>query len=124
MSMNKRAIGSAWEEAVACYLSQAGVSILARNYRCSQGEIDLIGYHRDCLVFFEVKYRKNELYGKPEEAVNIRKQENICRCALVYLHCHGGMERAVRFDVVAVCGEQIRWYQNAFPFRRGKRRWN
>ena len=122
--MNKRAIGSAWEEAAVCYLKQAGVHILARNYRCSQGEIDIIGYHRDCLVFFEVKYRKNDLYGKPEEAVGIRKQEKICRCALFYLYCHGKLDREIRFDVIAVCGDRMQWYQNAFPFRKGKRKWN
>ena len=122
--MNKRKIGSAWEEAAVRWLQRAGVRILARNYRCSQGEIDVIGYHRDCLVFFEVKYRKNEEYGSPEEAVGAAKQQKICRCAAVYLYSHGGMEQAIRFDVVAVCGERVRWYQNAFPFRKGRGKWN
>lgn len=122
--MNKREIGSAWEEAAVCYLQRAGVRILARNYRCSQGEIDIIGIHRDCIVFFEVKYRKNDLYGKPEESVGLRKQQKICRCALFYLYCNGGIEQEVRFDVIAVCGEKISWYQNAFPFRRGRGKWN
>ena len=119
--MNKRKIGSAWEGAAVCWLIRAGVRILERNYRCSQGEIDIIGYHRDCLVFFEVKYRKNQIFGQPEEAVGIQKQEKISSCALFYLLKHGGVEQAIRFDVVAICGEQIRWYQNAFPFRQKRR---
>lgn len=122
--MNKRETGSAWEEAAVCYIRRAGVRILARNYRCSQGEIDIIGYHQDCLVFFEVKYRKDTAFGSPEEAVGAAKQEKISRCALVYLYSHGGIEQAIRFDVIAVCADRICWYQNAFPFRRGKKKWN
>ena len=120
--MNKRKIGSAWEEAAVCYLQRAGVCILARNFKCSQGEIDIIGYHHDCLVFFEVKYRKDDQFGKPEEAVGIAKQEKISRCALFYLQYHGGLNQAIRFDVLAICGEKISWYQNAFPYRKYRRR--
>jgi len=117
--MNKRKTGSAWEEAAVCWLQKAGVRILARNFRCSQGEIDIIGYHQDCLVFFEVKYRRDDRFGMPEEAVGSAKQKRICRCAKYYLYRHGYHMQAVRFDVVAVCAETIRWHQNAFSFYDG-----
>ena len=117
--MNKRKTGSAWEEAAVCWLQKAGVRILARNFRCSQGEIDIIGYHQDCLVFFEVKYRRDDRFGMPEEAVGRAKQKRICRCAKYYLYRHGYHTQAVRFDVVAVCAETIRWHQNAFSFDDG-----
>ena len=51
--MNKRQAGAFWEEAVTAYLMRSGVNILERNYRCSRGEIDIIGFHRGCLVFFD-----------------------------------------------------------------------
>lgn len=119
--MDKHKIGASWEEAVACYLKNAGVTIVERNYRCSQGEIDIIGFHQDCLVFFEVKYRKNEAFGTPQEAVDRRKQAKICRCAEVYLYRQQIQpDRRMRFDVVAVCGEDIRWIRNAFAYRRSR----
>ena len=120
--MDKRRIGTSWEEAVTCYLQNAGVTIAVRNFRCSQGEIDIIGFHQGGLVFFEVKYRKDEAYGTPAEAVNLRKQTKICRCADYYLYRHHVPQtQPVRFDVVAVCGRNIDWIQNAFAYRSQKR---
>ena len=66
--MNKRQAGAFWEEAVTAYLMRSGVNILERNYRCSRGEIDIIGFHRGCLVFFEVKYRNDDRFGTALEA--------------------------------------------------------
>ena len=67
--MNKREVGAAYEEAAAVFLEKNGVRILERNFRCRQGEIDLIGRDGEYLVFFEVKYRKNADAGLPAEAV-------------------------------------------------------
>ena len=120
--MNKRQTGAFWEEAVAGWLERNGVSIRDRNFRCSQGEIDIIGYHQDCLVFFEVKYRKNTAFGTAAEAVGYKKQQTICRCADFYLYRNRIPENtSVRFDVVAVCGDKIDWLQNAFEYRRAGR---
>ena len=120
--MDKHKIGASWEEAAASYLKNAGVTIAVRNYRCSQGEIDIIGFHQGCLVFFEVKYRKDEAFGTPAEAVDLRKQSRICRCADFYLYQHHvPQERPMRFDVVAVCGDRIDWIQNAFEYRRSRK---
>lgn len=105
------------------YLERAKVAVYARNFRCSQGEIDIIGYHQGCIVFFEVKYRKDDRFGDPKEAVNARKMEKICRCADVYLYRFRiPADTPVRFDVVAVTGEHIQWIQNAFEYR-GKGKW-
>lgn len=120
--MNKRQAGASWEEAAVRYLERQGVHVTERNYRCSQGEIDIIGYHRGCLCFFEVKYRKDDAFGSPSEAVDLRKQKKICRCADMYLYLHRiPQDQSVRFDVVAVCGERIQWIQNAFEYRRARR---
>ncbi|MDO4303503.1 MAG: YraN family protein [Bacillota bacterium] len=115
--MNKREIGKEYEQAAASYLEDNGFRILERNFRCRQGEVDLVGIHQDCLVFVEVKYRKNDRAGSPEEAVNYRKQIRICKTSDYYrlIHpWHGS--RQVRYDVVAICADDIRWHQNAFDY--------
>lgn len=67
--MNKRQIGTLYEEKAARCLQAAGYEILERNYRCRAGEIDLIAKDHDFLVFVEVKYRENASMGTPLEAV-------------------------------------------------------
>lgn len=114
--MNKKESGAAWEQKAAAYLEAFGMKIAERNYRNRQGEIDIIGYHEEYLVFVEVKYRRSTDKGYAAEAVNIRKQRKICRVADYYRYTHGlGENTAVRYDVVAVQGESIEWIKNAFP---------
>lgn len=113
--MNTRKKGAKYEEKAAAYLHSQGVQILERNYRSRRGEIDLIGRDGEYTVFFEVKYRRDNAKGYPTEAVNYGKQKNICTVADYYrmLH-HMGETTPVRYDVVAICGEEITWYRNAF----------
>ena len=113
--MNKRKAGALGEERAAEYLESRGVKIVTRNFRCRQGEIDLIGQHEGYLVFVEVKYRKTDRKGNALEAVNLPKQRQICKTADYYRYIHGlGAFTPVRYDVVALQGEEIRWIQNAF----------
>lgn len=113
--MNKRALGSIWEEQVCTFLKREGCEILEKNYRSKRGEIDLIVQDGRYLVFVEVKYRKNSAAGFPEEAVDYRKQLRISRTAQDYLLKKRLPETTpCRFDVVAVCGEQIHYIRNAF----------
>lgn len=115
---DRRGTGRLGEEAAARYLEQQGVRILARNFRGRDGEIDLIGEEAGTLVFFEVKTRTNPQCGDPAEAVTPAKQQSICRTALYYLHRTGrDLQRPMRFDVVCVTEEGIRWIRDAFPFR-------
>ncbi|NBH26761.1 YraN family protein [Lachnospiraceae bacterium] len=115
--MNKRETGTKYEEQAAAYVVTRGLVLLEKNYRCRQGEVDLIGVHEDCLVFIEVKYRKNARSGMPEEAVDKRKQAKICLVSDYYRLTHPfNSKRQVRYDVVAICGEDTRWYQNAYPY--------
>ncbi len=115
--MNKRTTGKLYEEKAAAFLEEQGFFLLDTNYRCRQGEVDLIGVHEDCLVFIEVKYRKNARSGMPEEAVDKRKQAKICLVSDYYRLTHPfNSKRQVRYDVVAICGEDTRWYQNAYPY--------
>lgn len=65
--MNKRRKGAAHEQAAKVYLEKRGVRIQTINYRVRQGEIDIVGYEKGTLVFFEVKYRANAGNGLPQE---------------------------------------------------------
>ncbi len=113
--MNKRRTGTAAESRAAAYLSEKGVWIVEKNFRNRHGEIDLIGYHEGYLVFFEVKYRRNNNSGWPEAAVDYRKQKQICQVAAYYRYMHKvSLNTSIRYDVVAIEGQEIRWYQNAF----------
>lgn len=118
MAQNKRTIGADVETKAVEYLVSQGVEILDRNFRCRQGEIDIVCRHGSYLVFVEVKFRASLRKGTPEEAVGVAKQKVICRVADYYRCIHGiGQSVAVRYDVIAVLGEEIRWYRNAFPHR-------
>lgn len=123
--MNKRQVGSEYEKQAAGYLEKYGFVCLEQNFRCRQGEIDLVGIHEGCLVFVEVKYRKNKRAGAPEEAVGEGKQAKICLVSDYYRTVHRDTARMqVRYDVVAVCGDEISWYQNAFPYKRKYERYS
>lgn len=115
--MNNKKVGAAGEEQAAKYLESQGMVIVQRNFRCRQGEIDIVGTHRGYLVFVEVKYRKGRMSGMPEEAVDFHKKRKICRVSDYYRfrkECDGN--QPFRFDVVAVEENSIRWYQNAFDY--------
>ncbi len=114
--MNERSVGTLTEERASEFLSGNGLTIVMKNYRCRIGEIDLIARDTDgTLVFAEVKYRRTKSLGLPEEAVGSRKQDIIRKVALWYLTEHRlSTESAMRFDVIAMDSEEIRWYQNAF----------
>lgn len=116
--MNNIQKGKNYEQKAAAYLQEQGMSLLTTNYRCRQGEIDIIGIHQDCLVFVEVKYRKDEKSGMPEEAVGVSKQRKICRVSDYFRIFNRQYEKLqVRYDVAAITGEQIKWYQNAFEYQ-------
>ncbi len=117
--MNKREVGERFEERACAYMTERGFVVLERNFRCRQGEIDVIGEEEGYLVFAEVKYRASGVSGNPAEAVTAAKQRKICRVADYYRCLRGiGDGQAVRYDVVAIDGtgeeERIVWHKNAF----------
>lgn len=119
MAVNKRARGARWEDKAAAYLETKGYRILCRNYRCRSGEIDIIAMDESEVVFTEVKYRSNSLYGTAAEAVGIQKQRTIRRVAEYYLVTtfHRDDIRC-RFDVIGFDGKEngyeITHIKNAF----------
>jgi putative endonuclease len=100
---NRRTVGTAAEEAAAAHLRGLGCDIVARNWRCRTGEIDLIARDGTVLVFVEVRSRTAPTrYGTAVEAVTPRKCRQVRETAEVYLRMTGAAGCAVRFDVAAV----------------------
>lgn len=118
---NTRTCGAEKEAQAAAYLAKRGVQILCRNFRCRQGEIDLIGQDGEYLVFIEVKYRGSDKYADPLSAVGIAKQRKICKVA-DYYRCVKQIptDTPVRYDVVGIGKEETAWIVNAFPHRFGR----
>lgn len=117
-SRNRKTIGDNAESAACNYLVAQGLKLLARNFRCRGGEIDLVMQHHDSLVFVEVRYRKRTDYGHAAETVTRTKQQRVIRCAQFYMSRHGGWNMAARFDVVSIegslCARRIEWISDAF----------
>lgn len=117
MPKNTRTLGARYESRAADYLTQQGLKILHRNYRVRTGEIDLIAYDGEYLVFVEVKYRRTQVSGESLFAVTPAKQRTISRTAMHYLTTkRKSMEIPCRFDVIGIDGDEIHWIKNAFDY--------
>ncbi len=113
--MNKRMIGSIYEDAAVKYLETKGFLILQRNYRNKIGEIDIIAKKNNKISFVEVKFRENTAFGDAAEAANARKLQKIYRIAQWYLLEHPEFQNEeFQFDVLAITGNQIRYYENCY----------
>jgi len=114
--LNKRTVGTEYESRACAYLEEHGIRVLERNFRSRHGEIDIIALDGDTLVFAEVKYRRTNDLGYPQEAVTASKQRTIMKTAAVYLMLRGLGEGTVcRFDVIACyMNDEIRHFINAF----------
>ena len=112
----KQRAGDAAETAAACHLVASGCTLIARNARYPEGELDLIVRERDMLVFVEVRMRSSATFGGAVSSVDRFKQKRLLRAAQHWLLQHYG-ERwpACRFDVVSVAGDgTIEWIRDAF----------
>lgn len=106
MTIKRIGLGKEGEDFAAKLLKKDGYKIKERNYRSPAGEIDIIATEGDTIAFVEVKTRSNKSFGTPEEAVNIRKQQQIIKAAMHYLQQSAKVEeRPARFDVVSVSAE-------------------
>ena len=95
-------LGARGERIAAAYLTDAGFCLLDRNWRCREGELDLVAREGDALVFCEVKTRRGTGYGHPVEAVTPRKQARLRVLAQRWLAAHDEHAPDLRFDVVGV----------------------
>jgi putative endonuclease len=98
----KDALGRAGERLAAGYLERLGFRILDRNWRCAEGEIDLVALDRHVLVICEVKTRSGEGFGVPLESVSVAKRRRLRRLAVRWVTAHGVIFDEIRVDVVGV----------------------
>lgn len=122
----RKRLGSEGETMAQIHLERLGWRIVARNYRCAAGEMDMIAEDpttpEPTLVFLEVKTRRGARHGSPREAVDHRKQQRLAAVAQIFLgeRAAGGEEPACRFDIVEVYVgadglSQIVLHRAAFP---------
>ena len=99
----KRKLGQRGEEIAAEHLRQQGYTLLARNWRCPAGEVDIVAREGETLAFVEVRTRRaGSRLGTPEESVTPRKQARMVEVAQTYLQEAGLDDAAWRIDVVAI----------------------
>ena len=101
MANERIALGARGEAAARAYLQRCGYAILAVNYRCRWGEIDIVASRGGVVVFVEVRTRRGESYGSPQESITPRKRERLVLTAQHYLQEHG-VDSHWRIDLVAI----------------------
>ena len=105
------------EDLAARHIKRRGGRIIDRNWRCPQGELDLIALEKNTLVFVEVKSLESVEYGRPIEQVDYKKRRRIERLAQLYCGARRVEPDAVRFDVVEIVwseSPQVEWTRGAW----------
>jgi putative endonuclease len=98
---DRRGLGRRGEELAAQHLAARGYEIVARNWRCAYGELDLVVRDGDCLACVEVRARRGRALGTPEESITPAKQARLAQLAEAYV-CDNDWQGDWRIDVVAV----------------------
>ncbi len=115
MKMNQNNAGVEAEKLAATFLTERGLKLIAQNYHCRFGEIDLIMKEGKTLVFIEVRLRSNTRFGDAGSSITPQKQQKLILTAQHYLQQHG--ETACRFDAILMNKanlQSIEWVRNAF----------
>lgn len=97
-----RAVGDRGEDLACAHLEALGWEVLERNWRCREGELDVVAREQGVLVFCEVKTRRSERFGAPVEAVSVDKARRLRRLAWAWLAERGLRGEEFRIDVVGV----------------------
>ncbi len=113
----RRWFGTRSERAAARFLRRLGFRILARNYVCPHGELDLIALDGRCIVFVEVRSTGSDDLNRPAASVDDAKQRRLTRLAVCYLQEHHLLECAARFDVLALSWPEDRSEPRIVHFR-------
>lgn len=100
--MNRQDTGRLGESLALDFLEEQGYHILETNYRCPHGEVDIIAQDEDCLVFIEVRTRKSNSFGSPEESITPRKKAHLVDTAWHYQQSLESLPRAWRIDFIAI----------------------
>ena len=100
--MKRRDTGILGEKLAKDFLKKRGYRILETNYRCPEGEVDIVAKHKDCLVFIEVRTKRSLEFGSPEESITATKKQRMKATAAHYLQAHDNLPPSWRIDVVVV----------------------
>ncbi len=100
--MKRRDVGILGEKLAKDFLKKRGYRIWETNYRCPEGEIDIIAKHKDFLVFVEVRTKTSLEFGSPEESITSAKKERMRATAFHYQQTHSNLPQLWRLDVVAI----------------------
>lgn len=100
--MKRRETGILGEKLARDFLKKRGYRIGETNYRCREGEIDIIARDKDCLVFVEVRTKTGVGYGTPEESITPAKMHRLATAAASYRQAHPDLPETWRIDVVAI----------------------
>ena len=115
MTQARRALGASGEQAVADWYRERGYELVVRNWRCREGELDLVVRRGRTFVFCEVKARTSTRFGAPVEAVTRAKQVRLRHLAARWLEDEAPVRpREIRFDVASVLAGQIEVLEGAF----------
>lgn len=105
MSNSTNSIGKSGESLAFTFMINQGFKILERNWRCHRDEIDLIAECEDCIIFVEVKTRKSDTFGSPQEFVTKKKQRFMIRAANQFL-IDRDIDKPARFDIIAITNDE------------------
>lgn len=119
MSGSTRDKGRAAEEFAAAWLESKGWIILDQNYAFQRAEVDIVAYDQTRIVFVEVKSRSYTRFGRPEEAVDRKKEKQITKAAEAWLYERRMEGSPVRFDVISIVladqsAPEITHFEDAF----------
>jgi putative endonuclease len=114
LTLARRALGDSGEDAAAAWYEANGYEVVARIWRCREGELDLVVRRARTIVFCEVKTRTTDRFGVPAEAVTYEKRQRIRVLAAKWLTDAPVRAREIRFDVAAVMGGVVEVIEGAF----------
>jgi putative endonuclease len=100
--MKRQELGFIGDKLARDFLKKKGYKMLETNYRCREGEIDIVARKKDYLVFIEVRTKASAGFGSPEESVTASKKEKLISSALTYMSEHKDLPEFWRIDFVAV----------------------
>lgn len=114
MTAARQALGASGEAMAAAWYEANGYLVLDRNWRCREGELDLVVRKQRTIVFCEVKTRTSLAFGAPQEAVTRVKRDKIRQLAAKWLETTPVRPRQIRFDVAAILDGELSLIEGAF----------
>jgi putative endonuclease len=102
MPINRKKLGALGERIAKEHIEKLGYRVIETNFRCHEGEIDIIAQEGEQLVFVEVRTRRGLDFGTPEESITVSKRQKLIEVAYAYLQSHEVLSPSWRIDVVAV----------------------